>query len=232
LLVLPGGGYHFCSKRESEPVAMAFYSRGYNVFVLDYVQNHELVYPEHLEEACLAVGFLKDMADFFHIDKDRIFVIGFSAGGHLAASLGIVWNRDWIYERTGYKKGYFKTAGMILCYPVISSDRDNRNEDSFRNLLKERLGDEKLLEEVSLEKQVDADTVPAYIWHTSDDPGVNSENSVLMALALTRHKIPYELHVFPHGPHGMSLCDEQTGMPDPYVARWVDEAAAWMERIR
>ncbi|MBP5293125.1 MAG: alpha/beta hydrolase [Clostridia bacterium] len=230
VLVCPGGAYYLCSAREAEPIAMTFYAKGYNVFVLNYVEKAELEYPVHLRELAASVGFIKDRAEEFHIDPDRIFLIGFSAGAHLAASMGVFWNREDLYEGTPYQRGYFRVAGMMLCYPVITSG-EKANRGSFINLLKERANDPKWLDEVSLEKQVGPDTAPAYIWHTADDPGVPVENALYFCEALSAHHVPYELHIYPHGPHGMSLCDKQTGMPDPYVATWVDEALHFLENL-
>ncbi|MBR6411207.1 MAG: alpha/beta hydrolase [Clostridia bacterium] len=229
VLVCPGGGYHGCSAREAEPVALAFQAKGYNTFILDYVHGADRVHPGPLLDLCKAVRMLKEKADEFRINPDRIFVIGFSAGAHLAASLGTMWSDPFLYERTGAPEGCFRVRGMILCYPVITSGKFC-NAGSFVNLLKDGADDPEKRRAVSLETKVGPDTVPAYIWHTSDDPGVPVENSLLFASALSANRVPFELHVFPHGPHGMSLCDAQTGMPDAYVARWVDEAIGWMER--
>ena len=229
ILVCPGGGYYMCSAREAEPIALTFMAKGCNAFILDYVHKGDRVHPGPLLDLCAAVRLMKEKAGEFRIDPERIFVIGFSAGAHLAASLGTMWRQPWLYERTGAPADAFRFRGMILCYPVITSG-EHCNEGSFQNLLKDGAGDPEQRRCVSLETCVSPDTVPAYIWHTSDDPGVAVENSLLFATALAGCRIPFELHVFPHGPHGMSLCDRQTGMPDASVADWVGEAVRWMER--
>ena len=232
MLVAPGGGYCMCVPHEGEPVALDFYERGYDVYVLAYTTDITFSFPlkdQPLKDIARAVRLIRRARLDAGIRDEKLFICGFSAGAHLAASLGTMWADPFLYERTGAPEGCFRVRGMILCYPVITSGKFC-NAGSFVNLLKDGADDPEKRRAVSLETKVGPDTVPAYIWHTSDDPGVPVENSLLFASALSANRVPFELHVFPHGPHGMSLCDAQTGMPDAYVARWVDEAIGWMER--
>jgi dipeptidyl aminopeptidase/acylaminoacyl peptidase len=119
---------------------------------------------------------------------------------------------------------------MILAYPVISSGK-YCNKLSFLMLLGDKADDEKARRSVSLELQVDDNTSPTFIWHTRNDPGVPVENSLLFASALAEHGIPFEMHIYPEGPHGMSLATDVVGSPDPYVATWFSSAVRWIKHI-
>ncbi|MCL2512803.1 MAG: alpha/beta hydrolase [Oscillospiraceae bacterium] len=231
VLVLPGGGYGFTSDREAEPVAKMFFAAGYNTFVLRYSTGGDAFMYNSLLDACLAMKIIRDNADEWNIDKDKITVCGFSAGGHLAASLGTLWKLGIIRETLGCENEYIRPDGMILCYPVITAG-EKANKGSFRNLLKNENPAEAELNLFSLEKQVDADTCPAFIWHTADDQSVPVENSLYFCEALSKFKVPFELHIFPRGPHGLSTATaEVANRPEediPYVARWVEMALLWL----
>ena len=229
ILIFPGGGYAYCSSREAEPIAHEFIAHGYNAFVFDYSVNGAAVYPTQLLEASLAMKFLRDNAEKLRIDPERIFTIGFSAGGHLAAMLGTMWHKNFIYDATDMPYGYNKPTGMILCYPVITSDKKYAHEDSFRKLLgSDRLSDDSARKSVSIERNVTKETVPAFIWHTRPDSGVNVMNSLLLADALSKKNIPYELHIYPEGGHGMGLCQKNFGSDNAYNHDWIRCAEHWM----
>ncbi len=232
ILICPGGGYRYTSRREAEPVARVFLARGFNVFVLRYLCAPEAHWPIPQLEAAEAMRLIRGCADETMTDPGRVFICGFSAGGHLAASLGVLWKRsDWA-EKLGAAAETIRPDGMILCYPVITS-----GEKAHRGSIENLLGPEKLTEEmknaVSLEKQVREDAVPAFIWHTRDDGSVPVENSLLMAGALADRGIPFELHVFPKGSHGLSLANDLTDTSGGSqtlrdCAMWPDLAASWM----
>ncbi len=231
ILIFPGGGYAYCSPREAEPIAHEFIAHGYNAFVLDYSVKGAAVYPTQLIEASLAMKFLRDNAEKLRIDPERIFVIGFSAGGHLAATLGTMWHRDFVYNTINMPYGYNKPTGMILCYPVITSGK-YAHRGSFDSLLGDGKNDKKLLREVSLEYAVTKKTVPTFIWHTCTDQAVPVINSVLFAEALSKKNIPYELHIYPEGRHGMSLCREYLDAENEYAGDWVRCAEHWMKNTK
>lgn len=230
VFVIPGGAYAFCSDREGEPLALEFLTRGYNAFVLRYSVSGKGHFPDQLIEASAAMKLIRDNAEKFHVDPDFIYVIGFSAGGHLACSLGTLWYKDYIYKALDMEFGYNRPRGMILAYPVISSGK-YAHRGSIENLLGDKRDDRNALKEVSLEYSVTKKTVPAYIWHTVTDTTVPVENSLLLCQALSKKKIPFELHVMPSGGHGMSLCNEVVRANNPYNARWFDEAVHWMGTV-
>lgn len=229
ILVIPGGGYsHVCADREGEPIAMAFMARGVNAFVLKYSINEKAVFPRPLIDASLAMKHIKEHADEYRINPERVFCTGFSAGGHLAASLGTFWN----IPELGELREVNRPCGMILCYPVISGGKW-AHKGSFYNLLGTNTPTDEEIDRWSIEKHVTDDTVPAFMWHTSNDGAVPVKNSLLLASALAEAGKQFELHVYPDGPHGMAMGDWQTAhgnsaMIDEQVARWVDDAVYWM----
>jgi len=230
ILVFPGGAYWFCSDREAEPVALEFLSRGYNVFVLRYTIAGKARYPEQLIQASRAMKLIRDNAEKFHIDPDYIFIMGFSAGGHLTASLGTMWHRDMISSDIGIAKGENRPRGMVLSYPVITSGK-YAHRGSIVNLLGDKAEDKASLREVSLEYAVTKKTVPAFIWHTRPDTCVPVENSLLFAEALAKKGVPFELHIYPTGGHGMSLCSDIVGADNACNKQWVNDVDRWMNSL-
>lgn len=237
ILVCPGGGYEFTSDREAEIVAMQFNAMGYHTAVLRY-SCAPAQFPTSLLELSKAVAFLRANAGKWHIDPERIAVLGFSAGGHLAASLGVFWNTEW-YARIREENGVRLTAeeirpdGLILAYPVITSG-EFAHRDSFTNLLgAERGRDAAWLEKMSLEKQDVSDVPPVFMWHTSYDNSVPLENSLYFAAALAKVRKPVEYHVFPGDVHGMSLADWRTRsekrVEDTAAVQWIGLAHTWLE---
>lgn len=234
ILIVPGGGYSFCSDREGEPIALTYLTAGYNAFVLTYsVSGHgDARWPAPLIDASAAMKHIRDHAEEYHVDPDYVFVIGFSAGGHLAASLGTLWNNDEIEAFLNIEKGYNRPTGMILAYPVISG-LEYAHRGSFDNILGERKDDEDARRELSLEYRVDEQTVPAFIWTTATDTVVPPQNSILFAESLAEKGIPFEMHVYPKGSHGSSLANPIVGWsaPTPIVA-WINDSIRWMNSIK
>ena len=230
IVICPGGGYSFTSDREAEPVALAFLPRGYNCFVLRY-SCAPARYPAALLEVSAAVALVRQKAGEFQVDTAKIAVCGFSAGGHLAASLGTMWNEPFIGERLGIPQGMNRPDAMILGYPVITSG-EKAHRDSFTKLLGEGASKEEV-ERVSLENRVHGDVPPAFIWHTFDDDLVPVENSLLFASALRANNIPFELHIYASGPHGLSLCNRESvgegQMINPHCATWVELCEQWLK---
>lgn len=232
ILVLPGGGYGGVSDRESEPVAVKFFSAGFNVFVLKYEVAPAVCHPQPLYDATRAMWIIRENAEEWFVSTDHIAICGFSAGGHLAASLGVFWEEEYLAKNIGMPKGMNKPDAMILNYPVISSG-EHAHRGSFQNLLGLDASDE-LLERMSIEKQVNQSTPPAFIWHTFDDTCVPVENSLLMASSMRKNNIPFELHIFDKGSHGLSLCNYETSktseLVDEHVGRWTDLCIEWLKR--
>ena len=239
ILVIPGGGYYnVCSEREGEPIAMAFMPYGYNSFVLHYSvgSNSDKVFPTQLIQASMAMKHIRDHAQEYNIDPKKVFVTGFSAGGHLAASLGTIWNKKDVYDAVDMPYGYNKPSGMMLVYPVISADPTFGHMDSFYNLLGSQQPMEEMLAQTSIEKNVTKDAVPAYIVHTSNDQLVNVKNALVLANAYADAGKMFELHIYPNGPHGMALgnaitANNEVAWIDECFANWIENAVKWAEKF-
>lgn len=238
MLVIPGGGYsRLCSARTGEPIALAYLTRGMNAFVLHYSVGKQILSPlDPLTQASLAMLHIRANAAHYNINPQRVFVAGFSAGGHLAASLGTLWHDDELQARLNSCGEGNRPSGMVLCYAVISSGAHG-HKGSFDNLLGSDTPSQAQLERFSLELHVDARTCPAFIMHTFDDPVVPVENSLLMLSACSAAHIPCEAHIYPHGPHGMALANRVTWMGNAAldnapISRWVDDSIVWMASLR
>ena len=233
LIICPGGGYHVLSDRESEPVALRFAGLGCAAFLLKYHVAPQARWPIPQRQLLAAVAWVRDNWERYHVDPHAVVVMGFSAGGHLAGSAGLMWNRQEIYRPLRRRPAVFRPDGVALCYPVVTSG-PAAHRGSIENLLGERY--EELLDVVSLEKRVTRQAPPFFIWHTADDTCVPVENSLLLDKALRARKVESELHVYPHGSHGQSLADHTVFAPgDDWMmsapcAVWVNHFEAWMHR--
>ncbi len=239
MLVIPGGGYHFIADREAEPIADIYLAAGFNCFCLTYSVGEAIKSPRSgnplpLIEASRAVALIKRNAEKFHIDKDRVSAVGFSAGGHLAGSLATMWHYDFVREEAEIEYGENRLYSAILAYPVITSEKDT-HVGSFRNLLSDESMPKDRADFYSIEKQVSDKTVPCFIWHTATDPCVPIKGTLLMALALAKHGIPNEIHVYGEGPHGLGDCLPCNGCDDkPFAKRasvWKDASVKWLNSL-
>jgi acetyl esterase/lipase len=205
IIVCPGGGYAKRAPHEGGPVAEWLNSIGISAFVLKYrvAPNR---HPAPLTDAQRAIRYVRSHAGEFGVDPDRIGILGFSAGGHLAASAGTHYDAGNPDAADPIDRSSCRPDLMILCYPVVSFC-EFRHQGSLNNLLGKDAPEE-LIRLMSNELQVTEDTPPAFLWHTTDDPGVPVENSLLFAAALRKHRIPCELHCFETGRHGLGLAAE------------------------
>ncbi|PHV70306.1 acetylesterase [Sporanaerobium hydrogeniformans] len=232
VIVCPGGAYRFKSDREGEPIAMRFLAAGMQAFVLQYSVAPSR-YPSALLELAKAVAVVREHASEWDIDPNRIFVCGFSAGGHLCASLGTLWNEPFLKDSLGTEEKMWKPNGMILCYPVITTG-EYTHEESCQLLLGPEATSE-ARKSLSLETRVTKETIPCFIWHTAEDTAVPVENALLLTMALRKHSVPFELHIYEIGEHGLALCDETTmDIPEqvqPDNANWIQLAIQWIRRF-
>ncbi len=135
MLVIPGGGYGaVCSDREGEPIALAFMAEGFNAFVLHYTVGRKKPYPAQLREASLAMAHIRTHAEEYGVDPHRVFTVGFSAGGHLAGSLAVLWHREEAWKDSGIEYGQNRPDGAVLVYPVVSGTEYFREGGTFSNL--------------------------------------------------------------------------------------------------
>ena len=239
VLIFPGGGYAALStEREGVAIANAYYERGLNAFVLHYSVGPEFKYPTHLTDASAAITYIKSRAKDFGINPDRIFTVGFSAGGHLSGSCAILHKDPEVLSALGIEKGDNKPCGSILAYPVVSANVAT-HQGSFVMLAGKPF--DQLTEEekrrLSLESNVDTDSAPVFIWHTSEDPAVPVLGSLRLAEAYYHIGRAVTLHVYPYGVHGIALANEKTSEGNSawiqtLAEGWVDESVSWIKTVK
>ena len=225
ILIFPGGGYEFLSDREGEPVALAFLSKGYSAFVLNYSLNTS--YPIPLNEAFMAVAYIRENAERYCVNPDKIAAIGFSAGGHLAGLLATATAEE--VKSVPICSTVLPNA-VILSYPVVTMGE--YTHEGSRRVISDRA--KISYEMLSVEKRVTKDSIPAFIWHTVEDNCVPLENSLMLAEAYRRAGVPFSMTVFEKGWHGMSLCNEETDNRDEcdlknsFIGKWFELAIDWL----
>ncbi|MBQ8554790.1 MAG: alpha/beta hydrolase [Clostridia bacterium] len=233
IVICPGGGYTHLSEREAEPVASVFAAMGFNAFVVWYriAPNR---HPAPVLDVASAVAWVRAHAEEYHADPDAIAVAGFSAGGHAAGSLGVRWHDAALMAELGLTPDEVRPNAMVLCYPVITGG-EFAHRGSFLNLT----GSEELALHAahSLDALVTDAAPPTFLWHTWEDGSVPVENTFLMASALRKARVLTEVHVFPHGSHGLALANELTASPEhpekavPECAQWPELAARFLRDV-
>lgn len=225
LVICPGGGYGMVSQREAEPIALHFLQDGYNVFVLNYSVAPRR-FPTQLREVAALMELIHSRAQQWHCDTEHVAIMGFSAGGHLAAHYS---NSYDIPEVRAVFPDSKPVQASILCYPVISADPEIAHRGSFCNLLGMDSFCPETAAKYSCEKLVSDRTPPAFLWHTAADGGVPVANSLVYAQALAERKIPFALRVYPYGHHGLATVDLLTNHA---IAPEVSQATAWLQDAR
>lgn len=240
VLILPGGGFLRVSNREAEPIAMKFAAAGFHAFVLRY----SLVpssYPTQLLEAAEAMRLIRNNSEEWHINSQNVAIIGFSAGGHVAANLATCASNN-VKEANGYNAEAVKPNALMLAYPVISAG-EYAHKPTFERLFGNVTNEERqqLVEQLSLENHVDCTTPPVFIWQTITDQTVPVQNSIMFIDACVKAGVSVEAHLFPKGPHGLALAVKETAKRDengavlpefiqPEVQQWIDLACDWLRR--
>ena len=221
VVICPGGAYRWLSPREKDPPAFAFLSMGYQVFILEYSCGPQAGGYRPLRELAEAVSELRKRHEAWHIDPEKIAVLGFSAGGHLAASLGALWNDPEINL-----PAQCRPDALILSYPVIST-KEFAHEESAEWVTG---GDAVLREKLHLWDWVTPDFPPVFLWHGGEDASVPPENSLLLTVALRRQGVPVEYHLFSEGAHGISTCTQEVETPDEVCRAWLPLCETWLNR--
>ena len=226
MLVIPGGGYEWICPREQEPIALFYLSKGFQTFTLDYSITKPVYYPYQLIEGCMAMAYIRENAEKLLVDPEHVASIGFSAGGHLCGMLATLYKEKVVEEFLGERAKLCRPDAVVLSYPVISSS-DCAHKGSIIILSG---GNEELFEKISLEKQVDSSSSPAFIWTTANDGCVPADNSLLMAMAYKKAGVPFELHVFENGSHGLSLCNSEIALINIPTSAWVEMAVTFLRQ--
>ena len=221
VIVCPGGGYSHLADHEGRPVAEWLNTLGISAFVLKYRVGPRYHHPQPLQDAARAIRTVRARASEWQLDPNRIGILGFSAGGHLAATIGTHFDAGKADAADPIERVSSRPDLMILIYPVITM-REFTHAGSKRMLLGEN-APEDLVKLLSNDEQVTKETPPGFLIHTADDPGVPVENSLRFAAALRKAKVPVEIHVYEHGPHGFGL-----GLKDPILATWPQRCAEWL----
>ena len=240
ILVIPGGGYiAVCTEREGEPIALDFVARDYAAFVLNYRVGKGDRFPSQLLDAGAAMLHIRNNAEKYGVNPKRVFAVGFSAGGHLCGSIASMYAYAEVKEAYGEEYLKVKPTGAILSYPVTVMDTE-AHYGSFINLTGKEPNEftEKDYDKYSLDRVVNSDTAPMYIWHTRTDDLVPVEGSIRLALALSRCGVNYMLHIAPYGPHGLALSNKVTLTPplsdvfaQSLMSDWTAKADEWFATL-
>lgn len=239
ILILPGGAYIACADDEGDPIARCFVQMGYTAFVLKYStlygtfdrfkwkeENKNAIFPGPLLEVGAAVLEIKKQAAQYGVDPKKLILCGFSAGGHLAASY-IADPASWHLEKLAPLED-LQVAACVLSYAVADFTLpDMKNLKTYmKRVTMGSFDDNKdQLELISPAKHVSSSFPPTFIWHTADDKVVPANNALSMAQALQKEKVPFELHIFDHGPHGAGLSE---GLP---AEQWPMLANQFLKKI-
>lgn len=227
LVIVPGGSMTHITAEESEKTAIAFAARGFQTMILRYsfLDERNPLYPYPLFDFAQAMQTINHHRSSWHLSP-QTFILGFSAGGHIAALFNDYWASSWLKGQTGIQEEVLKPTAIVLGYPVIDLDAGFPKEAQTLN----RWTDHP--ERYNASQHVNDNNRPTFTWATMDDPFVPVQNSINYALALHAHNIPQELHLFAHGPHGMdianSLVAHHVDGDQPHVAHWVDLACEWL----
>jgi len=224
IVICPGGGYGHLAPKEGRDYARFLAMHGVAGFVLKYrLGSDGYRHPAMLEDATRALRIVRSGASTWGVNPDEIGIMGSSAGGHLGSTLLIYFDSGNPSSPDPVERVSSRPDFGILCYPVISMGPIT-HEGSKRNLLGDNPSQE-LVDSLSSEKHVTPNTPPCFIWQTSEDKTVNVENSLVFAEALAKNKVPFEIHVFEHGRHGLGLGDTY---PFTHVLPWVNDLLRWM----
>ncbi len=224
IVVCPGGGYGALAvDHEGKQIAEWLNSFGVTAFVLTYRIAPRYHHPAPLLDAQRAVRTVRVRAAEWKVDSSRIGILGFSAGGHLASTVGTHFDEGSSTATDPIEKASSRPDFMVLCYPVISFTQPYTHVGSRVNLIGASPAAE-LAASLSNETQVTAKTPPTFLFHTSADTGVPPENSVAFYLALIKAGVPAEMHIYEKGPHGVGLAKN-----DPVLSTWPERCRAWLE---
>lgn len=228
IIIVPGGSYTHIPEAQAEKLALAFTSLGYQSFYLRYsfVDEKSPLHPAPVVELAQSVALIRQHADDWAIDPQRLALAGFSVGGHIVALYNDTWHQDWLTDQLGVSAEALEPQATILGYPVISPKLGFPTDEQTLATWSDQP------EQLAANEYVSDKNAPTFIWATADDPLVPASNSLAYATALAAHNVDYELHLFHHGPHGLALANHLTAWKrdanQPHVARWLQLADEWL----
>lgn len=223
VVICPGGGYGALAPHEGKPVAEWLNSIGVTGLVLKYRLGPRYHHPAMMNDVNRAIRISRAHASEWKLDVNRVGVLGFSAGGHLTSTAVTHFDLGDANASDPIDRQSCRPDFGVLIYPVITLEGPEAHSGSRKNLLGSDPPKE-LIDSLSNQLQVKDNTPPCFLVHTSTDTGVPFQNSLMFADALNKHKVPVEVHIFDHGPHGFGL-----GLNDPVLRQWPDLCAKWME---
>jgi len=235
VIICPGGGYNHLSPREAEPVAMQFLKNGIQAFVL-YYSVKPAVFPMQLMEAALAVKYIRDHSNEWSIESNQIAIMGFSAGGNLAATLSCMWQQEFLTDALKVNKEEIRPNACILCYAPIRFNTpvyEGKDIGLLQGLPKE------YGEITDLRKRVTKNVPPTFMFYTWEDETVPVSFAIEYQTVLFNNGISCETHIFRRGRHGLSLATRETLMPndpletsvDTYIQQWLPLCMNWLDDI-
>lgn len=221
MIICPGGGYDHRAQHEGEPVALRLNEIGINAFVLNY-RVAPYTFPVPLADAKRAVRYVRYHADKFNTDPNKIGIMGFSAGGHLACIEAEYYDKFELDAVDEIDKVSARPNLLGLCYPVITAGKEISHHGSVEHLLGNK---DEYTEDMSCEENLREDMPPVFMWHAFNDGSVDCRNSLVMFANLKIKGIVSELHIFPDGKHGKGLADDYEG-----TNQWFSLYANWLKR--
>lgn len=226
VVICPGGGYWaLAMDHEGDQIARWFQQRGVHAFVLKYrLAQHEYHHPAMINDAQRALRYVRAHAEDWNLDKDRLGIMGFSAGGHLASTASTHFDAGDPQAKEAIERESSRPDFCILGYPVIAFGEDFTHKGSQKNLIGENPSTE-MIKYLSNEKQVTAQTPPTFLVHTNEDAGVPPENSVVYYMALRKAGVPAEMHIYQRGKHGLGMVNTK----DEIFSTWAERLEDWLK---
>lgn len=237
VLITPGGAYAFLSDAEGEPVALTFLKEGFNTFVLHYSVGEVCTYPEILEEVSLAIWTIRSHAEEWNINPNAIVLMGFSAGACLAAMSATQWNTPGLAERLDVSPEAIKPNAAVIAYAPWDNTNTIQNDPKYYNPDCAKIAKD-CTPELDFINYAGPHMPPLFLWHNRYDKYVPATNPVMIAAKMLELDLPFELHIFQGGEHGMSVCNnlssynkKQLNAENPNVRMWVPMCTNWINSL-
>ena len=239
IIIMPGGAFSFLADWEAEPVALTFLKEGYNTFLLRYSVGDACTYPEILEEVSRAIWTVRSRAEEWGTDPDAVVLMGFSAGACLCAMSATQWNTPGLAQRLGVPEEGIKPNGAVICYGAWDNTNTIQHDPRYYNPEAARIAKD-CTPELDFINYAGPQMPPLFIWHNRYDKFVPAVNPVMIAARMLELDLPFELHLFQGGSHGMSVCNclncyqgeyQKEAAENPNVGMWVPMCVNWINKL-